>query len=225
MERALERAVEARGPADVAVLPRPELREQIVGVSIVEEKALPEPGPGSPLGRTGLALWGIHLAAVFLVGGRGYGTGGGVRVSGDAQNRADLQHDDCEQHRIPPLDASGDSGTDSLTAPPRAWPTSRSPLTAKTAPTYNETMPSSTRSSLGVRVGAVGSALTRTVRGDEYIARSRLCGQLACVTSRARRDSSAVGRPGTGQLSGVAVVRVNASTCSRAFSGSLTHVR
>lgn len=89
MERALERAVEARGPADVAVLPRPELREQIVGVSIVEEKALPEPGPGSPLGRTGLALWGIHLAAVFLVGGRGYGTGGGVRVSGDAQNRAD----------------------------------------------------------------------------------------------------------------------------------------
>ena len=37
-ERALERAVEARGPADVAVLPRPELREQIVGVSIVEEK-------------------------------------------------------------------------------------------------------------------------------------------------------------------------------------------
>jgi len=38
MERALERAVEARGPADVAVLPRPELREQIVGVSIVEEK-------------------------------------------------------------------------------------------------------------------------------------------------------------------------------------------
>jgi hypothetical protein len=43
MERALERAVKARGPADVAVLPRPELRERIVGVSIVDEKALPEP--------------------------------------------------------------------------------------------------------------------------------------------------------------------------------------
>ena len=47
--------------------------------------------------------------------------------------------------------------------------------------------------------------------------------QLERVSSR--RDSSAVGRPGTGQLSGVAVVRVNASTCSRAFSGSLTQVR
>src|SRR4051794_37745846 len=42
-ESLLERAVEALGLADVAVLPRPQHRQQVVGVALVEEEALPEP--------------------------------------------------------------------------------------------------------------------------------------------------------------------------------------
>ena len=41
-ERLLERAVEARGLADVAVLPGPQHGQQVVGVAAVEEEALPE---------------------------------------------------------------------------------------------------------------------------------------------------------------------------------------
>src|SRR3954468_8402633 len=41
-ERLLERAVETLGLADVTVLPRPQHREQVVGVAVVEEEALPK---------------------------------------------------------------------------------------------------------------------------------------------------------------------------------------